>query len=290
MHKWITAAAGLLIMAGSVAAFIYYMKGYEQDLTTMVTYKPKAMIYAGDLVTESMIRKVPIPVMQHAAAALTDKDEIIGKRAAVPIGESEEFAPWKLTADDVFPQQGESYYGFEITGVQAVNNMIRRGDRVDVWVELNPADPASEGGEEKAPVGAESSVPRLVPVRPTVQNSNEPGISTHPSSGKPLRPSQPPREAVQLLLQQLKVASVKDAEGNEIRDEKPATLGQLKGLTKEERDRFRFEGFRSTAEGAPAFMTFIMSPEQYDTFIAGKNRGTLRLGLNNPFFIVDGSK
>src|SRR5262249_14085254 len=69
--------------------------------------------------------------------ALLRLTDIEGKRAVAPIGESEELVSWKLTEDDLFPGAGESYYGFEVTEVQAVNNMVRRGDRVDVWVEYN---------------------------------------------------------------------------------------------------------------------------------------------------------
>ncbi|ANE47028.1 hypothetical protein SY83_12965 [Paenibacillus swuensis] len=289
MHKWISALIGMFIMAGSVVCFIFYMKAYEQDLTMMVTYKPKSMIYSGELIKEEMIQQVEIPVVQHVDNAITNKSEIVGKLAAIPIGESEEFLSWKLEKDNIFPQEGESYYGFEVTGIQAVNNMLRRGDRIQVWTEIDPAKREAEdakGGDlSEAPSDASNLSDSSNPA-----DLAQPDDLTQTTAPDPASPAQSlstnVSPAVELILQDVKVASVKDTEGHEITDAKPTTLGNLKGLTPEERDQFRFQGFRTSATGFPATITLIMTPAQYNRFTEGRQRGILRFGLDNPFLTL----
>jgi hypothetical protein len=338
MHKWITAIVGLLIMAGSVVCFMFFMKLYEQDLTMMETYKPKTMIYSGELITEEKLVKVSIPVLQHTKTALTEAEAIIGKRAVIPIGESEEFMSWKLGEDDVFPQAGEGYYGFEITSVQAVNNMVRRGDRVNIWVEFSdPLDPkhkqAAESGQEAesnlsdshistdssssasrdSHISTESSLPASpdshISTDSSPSASPDSHISTDSSSSPSASPDSltsvnspaspnasaqssllPPSSAstyTRLLLEDVRVAYIKDGEGKEITDPKLTSLGKLKSLSKDERDEYHFDAFRSAASAPPAFITFIMTPQQYDRFVEGRMEGTIRLGMDNPFMTIE---
>ncbi|WP_182101713.1 Flp pilus assembly protein CpaB [Niallia taxi] len=267
MHKWFALSVGVVIIFGSVAGYMLFMSAYEKDVTTMETIKPVSMIQAGEVITEDMVRTVSIPSLQHTPNAVTDIDEVVGKRAIVPIGESEEFVDWKVTEDDIYPKEGEQYYGFQISHVEAVNNMVRAGDRVNVWVNFN---------EPKIFNGNRAS---------SLQEITSKGLSPHALNGTGYT-----RVDAELVLKNVKVASVTDSEGNEIKDTDASTLERLKTLTPEERDRYNFENFRSSATGSPSFITFIVSADQYQALVTAQKSGTIALGMENPFMIINSMK
>jgi hypothetical protein len=80
---------------------------------------------------------VLIPITAHDSNAVTDIEMIRGKKLKVPLSTGEEFTPWKLTDAIIAPNPDQRYYSFKTDALQNVSNMIRRGDRVDVWVELD---------------------------------------------------------------------------------------------------------------------------------------------------------
>ncbi|MFC5449113.1 hypothetical protein ACFPOG_12645 [Paenibacillus aestuarii] len=261
MHKWTAIILGALITIGSVFGYVMFMKKYEQDVTTMKTIRPTEMIKANTVVTEDMIQEVSIPVMQHMKNAIVDPKIIIGKRTVMPIGETEEFVTWKLTEDDVYPGSGEQFYGFQITNVDAVNNMVRRGDKVSVWVNYKNPKLIDPFGKVISPTD-----PRAAEL------ANNPNITKIFS---------------ELVLEDVKVANVKDGEGKEIRDSNISTLSKLKNLTPQERDEYNFELFRASPSGQPAFITFIMNEQQYTKFVKASTEGTVKLGMKNPFIEIE---
>ncbi|WP_169091037.1 hypothetical protein [Paenibacillus sp. PL91] len=253
MRKWISVIAGLLIVLGATIGFSQYMNGYELDVTMMKTIKPAVMIHAGELITANMLREVTIPTVQHMDNAIIDVTEIIGKRAVVPIGEMEEFLSWKIGPDSLYPKEGETYIGFKVDFVGAVNNMIRRGDKVDVYVEYNTPKLLDAAGQEIDPTMVpDSSSSLLSQVADKIYNEK--------------------------LIPNLTVAYVKDQEGKEIIDNEPATTLGIP-LTGSQRDEVNMERYRQGAAAQPAYITFIISDEQYAKLAEGQKKGVIKLGL-----------
>lgn len=254
-RKWISGAIGIIIVAGCAVGFFQYMKSVQTDVTTMQTWKPVKMIESGQLITLSMVRKVSIPTVQHMDNAILDKSLIVGKRALIPIGESEEFLSWKLGNDSLYPTSDEEYIGFKIDFVGAVNNMVRRGDKVSAWVEYTQPKVLDVNGQEISEV-QQAAI-----------------LAANPATTfKKIYTKQ--------LLSDLTVAYVKDSEGNEIADTAlngPISLPSVGG----QRDEDNVERYRQNATGQPAYITFIMSQDQYQIFAAGAKEGTIRLGLPN---------
>ncbi|MBO7745812.1 SAF domain-containing protein [Paenibacillus sp. MWE-103] len=254
-RKWISGAIGLLIVVGCSIGFWKYMNSIETDVTTMQTWKPVKMIQQGQLITSSMIREVSIPTVQHMDNAIVEQSQIIGKRALIPIGETEEFLSWKIGEDKLYPSGEDEYIGFNIDFVGAVNNMVRRGDKVVAWVEYAQPKVLDVSGHEIS----EAQQQAVLSVEPSA-------VFT--------------KVYTKQLLNDLTVAYVKDTEGNEIID---ADLGGPISLpgSAAHRDEASADHYRQTATGVPAYITFIMSPEEYQTFAAGTKEGTIRLGLPN---------
>lgn len=255
-RKWIPAFIGLVIVVGCVLGFKEYMNSVRTDVTMMDTWKPVKMIQAGQLITSEMIHKVQIPAIQHMENAVLDKNQIVGKRAIIPIGESEEFLSWKIGIDTLYPTGDENYIGFKIDFVGAVNNMVRRGDKVTAWVEYNEPKVFDSSGNE---ITEEQQSALLV--------------------GNPMMSFE--KIYTKKLLENLTVAYVKDQEGHEITDISTSTGTLSLPLSGEDKDDTNSDRYRQNATGQPAYITFIMSPEQYETFAAGAKDGIIRLGLPN---------
>jgi len=79
---------------------------------------------------------VRVPRAAIPEDALRDPGSIVGRTALVPIGPNETIAAWKLADRQLTPRPGERYVSFPTDDVTNVGNMLRRGDRVDVWVEF----------------------------------------------------------------------------------------------------------------------------------------------------------
>lgn len=257
MRKVITVLIGIIIIGSSAFGFSKYMKGYELDVTMMKTIKPVKMIQAGELITENMVHMVSIPTIQHMSNSLVENADIIGKRAIVPIGENEEFLSWKIGKDDLYPEGEEEYIGFKIDFVGAVNNMIRRGDKVDVWVEY--------------------SVPKLFDASGQEVDQTEQAklIADNPAALDGLTKVYSKR-----VLMGLTVAYVKDQNGNEVRDTGTPSGPTLSlSSSPSKNDDTNAERYRQNASGQPSYITFIMSPDQYSSFAEGAKYGAIKLGL-----------
>jgi len=97
---------------------------------------PTRLILSGETVDASMVRRVTVPKAAVAVDALLAERDIVGRTAVAPIGPNEYFAAWKLADRQRTPRTGERYVSFPTNDVTNVGNMLRRGDRVDVWVEF----------------------------------------------------------------------------------------------------------------------------------------------------------
>ncbi|WP_218092770.1 SAF domain-containing protein [Paenibacillus solanacearum] len=140
-RTWVFGLTGCLLMAGSVYGFVLFMKRAEWKLNAMETVMPVRMLQSGEVIQTSMLRKVVIATAAHHTEGLTDPKEVVGKTVVAPIASNEEIAAWKLSDGPSVPLKGERYFSFKTDAVANVNNMVRRGDRVDVWVEFAAPKP-----------------------------------------------------------------------------------------------------------------------------------------------------
>lgn len=126
-------------MAISVIGNLYFSKLTEVKFTSTLTVKPTRLLKTGEIIEPSMLRQVSIPEAAHVKEAVVDAKDLLGKEVLVPVGGDEEIASWKVGKPGYVPKEGERYYSFKTDVTANVNNMVRRGDSVDVWVEFeNP--------------------------------------------------------------------------------------------------------------------------------------------------------
>ncbi|CAG7646144.1 hypothetical protein ACFQI7_23340 [Paenibacillus allorhizosphaerae] len=140
-RTWIFGLTGCLLMAGSVYGFVLFMKRAEWKMNVMETVMPARMLQSGEVIEASMLRKAVIATAAHHPEAITDPKAVLGKTVVAPIADNEEIAEWKLSDGPSVPLEGERYFSFKTDAVANVNNMVRRGDRVDVWVEFAAPKP-----------------------------------------------------------------------------------------------------------------------------------------------------
>lgn len=127
---------GLVLLAGSTYGYSLYMDKRRVDTPMVTTIMPSRLLNVGEIIDSSMLRHVSIPVDAHRNDAIVDADTLIGMTVIIPVGSSEEFVSWKLSKQHNVPVDGERYYAFPTDSLTNVSNMVRRGDRVDVWVEF----------------------------------------------------------------------------------------------------------------------------------------------------------
>ncbi len=135
---------GVLLMATSVYGFGRYAERTERNARTVEAIMPIRLLASGETVDGSMLRRVRIAEAALAPDALRDEADIVGKSVVAPIGPNETFASWKLADRQLTAAEGERYVSFPTDDVTNIGNMLRRGDKVDVWVEF--AAPVTLGG------------------------------------------------------------------------------------------------------------------------------------------------
>ncbi|WP_336788344.1 SAF domain-containing protein [Paenibacillus sp. MMO-177] len=253
MKKWSPIIIGLILIVGSCVFFVKFMKSYQLDVTMMKTIRPVHMIQAGELITSDMLEEVSIPTVQHMPNAIIDKNLIVGKRAIVPIGEMEEVLSWKIGENTLYPAADETYIGFKVDFVTAVNNMVRRGDKIDVWVEYMEPKLYDASGRE---IDSEQ-----------VASGDSVEIAKKVYNDK--------------LISGLTVAYIKDQEGKEIEDTSTVNNSFSLPLSADQRDVKNIERYRQETLAQPAYITFIMNDYQYSKFAEGQKEGAIKLALPN---------
>ena len=158
---WIVITLGCVLMAGSIYGYWQFMKHTEIQVRTMTTVKPVRMLQSGEVIEASMLRKAVIPLAAHSSEAVMEPEALIGKTVLVPIADSEELVSWKLTDRSTVPRAGERYFSFKTDAAVNVNNMVRRGDRVDVWVEFETPKFVTTGSGALWSVGAVKIIEQL---------------------------------------------------------------------------------------------------------------------------------
>ncbi|MEX2461007.1 MAG: hypothetical protein WD469_06845 [Paenibacillaceae bacterium] len=153
-RKWFAYAMGLLMIFFSLYFYFQFMNHYQTAVTTIRTLKPLNPLQVGDIISNENVQSVLIPITAHDPNAITDMEGIRGKKLKVPLSTDEEFMPWKLTDTLLAPNPGQRYYSFKTDALQNVSNMVRRGDRVDVWVEFDTPRRFVDGKGAKIWVGS----------------------------------------------------------------------------------------------------------------------------------------
>jgi len=136
MRRWWVTLIGLVMMGASIYGYGRYAEYVRVEAEMTEAVMPAKLIVSGETVDHSMLRRVLIPVEAVDDDALRSEAEIVGKTTVVPIGPNEQIAAWKLADRKLTPREGERYVSFPTDDVTNVGNMLRRGDRVDVWVEF----------------------------------------------------------------------------------------------------------------------------------------------------------
>lgn len=159
MRKVMVALLGVVLMAVSVYGYIRFMQDLEHDRNTMLTLKPVRTLLSGEVIEAGMLRRVEIPGTAHRDDAIVDVTSLSGRVVVVPIGKDEELTGWKLSPGRVVPLPDERYYSFKTDAVANVNNMVRKGDRVDVWMEWKHPDPNRAAAMDTAAIKVIAGLP-----------------------------------------------------------------------------------------------------------------------------------
>ncbi len=136
-RKYIIGVVGVCLIGASVYILNIYIAQKEANQMTMQTIKPIRLLQSGEVITPDMLRLVTISEAAHSSEGILEASGLIGKTVVVPISENEEIFGWKLTDSKTVPSEGERYYSFKTDAIANVNNMVRKGDRVDVWIEFD---------------------------------------------------------------------------------------------------------------------------------------------------------
>jgi hypothetical protein len=136
-RKWFAYGIGFLMIFFSIYFYFQFTNHYQTAITTIRTLKPLKPLQVGDVISNDNVQSVFIPITAHDPNAFIDMEAIRGKKLKVPLSTGEEFIPWKLTNTLLAPSPGQRYYSFRADALQNVSNMVRLGDRVDVWVEFD---------------------------------------------------------------------------------------------------------------------------------------------------------
>jgi hypothetical protein len=148
-RRWLAYAIGFLFICFSLYLYVQFTNQYKETVTTMRTLKPLRPLQAGEVMSENMVQSVVIPIAAHDTHAITEMNDIRGKKLKVPLSTGDEFADWKLADVLIAPDNEQRYFSFKTDALQNVANMVRRGDRVDVWVEFEvPKRYTDEQGEK----------------------------------------------------------------------------------------------------------------------------------------------
>jgi len=147
VRRWLVTGIGALMMAASVFGFARYAERTEAEVALVEAILPTRLVASGETIDAGILRRVKVPEAAVPSDALRDEASIVGMTAVAPIGPNETFADWKLAPRQLTPRDGERYVSFPTDDVTNVGNMLRRGDRVDVWVEFER--PVPIGGVPK---------------------------------------------------------------------------------------------------------------------------------------------
>jgi Flp pilus assembly protein CpaB len=134
-NMWMLLAVAL--MGACVYGFYLYVSTIEISQTTVQTLKPVRTLQSGEIIDPKLLKVAIVSTKEHRKDAILDVNQLAGKVVVVPIGIDEEIVPWKIASIRTQPAQDERYFSFKTDSVTNVNDLVRKGDRVDVWVEFD---------------------------------------------------------------------------------------------------------------------------------------------------------
>jgi hypothetical protein len=234
---------GCLLLLASIFGFVQWMKTYEVKVTTAPALMAKQYIPAFTVIKEDMVYIEPIDIRLKNDNAIHDPTLLIGKTTSIPIGTNEQFVKWKVDRRNLFPKPGESYFTFKADAISSVGNMVRRGDTVEIWLEINEA--TLQQWKDKEP---RQQVP-----------------------------------AAMHVIEDAVVAYVKDGQGNEVIDQTGSQVEPFFFGKNDIRDQADHEQFRKTASADTVSVTYILTNEQYERIVRAARYGNLKMGLSWSF-------
>jgi hypothetical protein len=234
---------GCILLFSSVFGFVHWMKQYESEVTTTPVLMAKKYIPAHTVITSDMLYVQSIDSRLKNTNAFHDAKLVVGKETAIPIGTNEQFVRWKIDERNLLPNRGESYFTFKSDAISTVANMIRRGDYVQIWLEVDSSVMKSEFSEHN-----QTQIPGAL-----------------------------------LVIDQAKVAYVKDAQGQEVTDKEPVRVDPFFYGKKDVHDRKDHDQSRTNATGDIVSITYIFTEQQYERIIRAQRFGKLKMGLSWQF-------
>jgi hypothetical protein len=161
-RKWYAYTIGVLMIFFSLYFYFQFTNHYQTAVTTMRTLKPLIPLQVGDMISNENVQSILIPITAHDPNAIIDIEAIRGKKLKVPLSSGEEFVPWKLTDNLLAPNPRQRYYSFKTDALENVSNKVRRGDRVDVWVEFDTPRRFVDGKGVKQWIGSVKLIENLL--------------------------------------------------------------------------------------------------------------------------------
>jgi Flp pilus assembly protein CpaB len=234
---------GCFVLFSSVFGFVHWMKRYEVKVTTEPVLMAKRYIPAHTVITEEMLYMEQIDSRLKNTNAIHDPKFLIGKETSIPIGTNEQLVNWKIDERRLIPNPGESYFTFKTDAISSVSNMVRRGDYVPIWLEVDESTLQSWSAADN-----QGSVPGAL-----------------------------------LVIDQAKVAYVKDAQGQEVVDQGSNKVEQFFYGKSDHYDQVDHEQFRAIASADTVSVTYILTDRQYERLVRAQRFGKLKMGLSWQF-------
>lgn len=135
----------LLLALATAGAALFWLRSQggtgEKPAPETELWTAAETIPAGTLITEKMIKKIKVPQTQYPAGAVTASEEIIGQYAKDTILQGEAFPAERLYSEgdqmlSMRLERGYRAYTVAMTQYSGVGDLVRPGDRVDIFAYL----------------------------------------------------------------------------------------------------------------------------------------------------------
>lgn len=152
-NRTILMLISLLLALATTGAALYWLKTQGGDNTKSVEkaelWIAKDEIPAGTQVSDKMLEKILVPKDQIPSGVYTDSKEIIGRYAKDTIFKAESFPTQRLYSEEdrllsMRLKPGFRAFSISMTKFSGVADLIKSGDKVDVFVFLKEIEKDSE--------------------------------------------------------------------------------------------------------------------------------------------------
>lgn len=143
----------LLLALATAGAALFWLKtqdgGTSKTIDKETLWTAKEDIISGTLITEKMIEKVMVPKTEIPEGIYTDPNEIVGRYAKDSILKGESFPTQRLYSEEdrllsMRLEPGYRAFSISMTQFSGVADLIKSGDKVDVFVFLKEIEKDNE--------------------------------------------------------------------------------------------------------------------------------------------------